>query len=92
MSDELQEVLRVSDPRLQGAPLVGILVGSASDLPVMQQATAILQRLEEVMRRTHEQHLRRPELSQHFLREHAVPHVLRHISWPPGALVAVGVR
>jgi 5-(carboxyamino)imidazole ribonucleotide mutase len=45
MSDELQEVLRVPDPRLQGAPLVGILVGSASDLPVMQQATAILQRL-----------------------------------------------
>lgn len=45
MSDELEEVLRVSDPRLQAAPLVGILVGSASDLPVMQQATAILQRL-----------------------------------------------
>ena len=45
MSDELEEVLRVSDPRLQGAPLVGVLVGSASDLPVMQQATAILQRL-----------------------------------------------
>jgi 5-(carboxyamino)imidazole ribonucleotide mutase len=27
------------------APLVGILVGSASDLPVLQQATAILERL-----------------------------------------------
>jgi 5-(carboxyamino)imidazole ribonucleotide mutase len=28
-----------------GAPLVGILVGSASDLPVLQQSTAILERL-----------------------------------------------
>jgi 5-(carboxyamino)imidazole ribonucleotide mutase len=47
MSDELQDALRVSDQRLQdrGAPLVGILVGSASDLPVMQQASAILERL-----------------------------------------------
>ena len=28
----------------QGTPLIGILCGSASDLPVMQQATAILER------------------------------------------------
>lgn len=27
-----------------GAPLVGVLVGSASDLPIMQQTTAILER------------------------------------------------
>ena len=47
MSDDLQDVLRVSATRLPepGTPLVGILVGSASDLPVMQQATAILERL-----------------------------------------------
>jgi 5-(carboxyamino)imidazole ribonucleotide mutase len=31
-------------PRLEGAPLVGILCGSASDLPLMRQATAILER------------------------------------------------
>jgi 5-(carboxyamino)imidazole ribonucleotide mutase len=30
--------------RADGSPLVGVLVGSASDLPVMQQATAILER------------------------------------------------
>jgi 5-(carboxyamino)imidazole ribonucleotide mutase len=29
-----------------GAPLVGVLCGSASDLPVMQQATAILERFQ----------------------------------------------
>ena len=41
----------MSDERLEpqawppeGTPVVGILVGSASDLPVMQQASAILQR------------------------------------------------
>jgi 5-(carboxyamino)imidazole ribonucleotide mutase len=28
----------------EAAPLVGVLVGSASDLPIMQQATAILER------------------------------------------------
>ena len=50
-------------------------------------AASRLQRQEEAVRRTPKQHLRRPELSQHFLREHAVPHILRHISWPPGALV-----
>jgi 5-(carboxyamino)imidazole ribonucleotide mutase len=33
-----------SVPRVQGSPLVGVLVGSASDLPIMQQATAILER------------------------------------------------
>ncbi len=32
--------------RNQGTPLVGILCGSASDLPVMQQATAILERFQ----------------------------------------------
>jgi 5-(carboxyamino)imidazole ribonucleotide mutase len=31
-------------PRPEGTPLVGILVGSASDLPLMQQTTAILDR------------------------------------------------
>jgi 5-(carboxyamino)imidazole ribonucleotide mutase len=31
-------------PRPQGSPLVGVLVGSASDMPIMQQATAILER------------------------------------------------
>lgn len=30
----------------EGAPLVGILTGSASDLPVIQQASAILDKLE----------------------------------------------
>lgn len=30
----------------QGTPVVGILCGSASDLPVMQQATAILERFQ----------------------------------------------
>jgi 5-(carboxyamino)imidazole ribonucleotide mutase len=47
MSEELQDVLGVTDQRLQNreTPLVGILVGSASDLPVMQQASAILERL-----------------------------------------------
>ena len=47
MSDDLQDVLRVEGARVpeSGTPLVGILVGSASDLPVMQQATAILERL-----------------------------------------------
>src|SRR5205807_3001915 len=43
MSKELQESR--SWPRNEeAAPLVGILCGSASDLPVMQQATAILER------------------------------------------------
>ena len=31
-------------PTLGASPLVGILVGSASDLPIMRQATAILER------------------------------------------------
>src|SRR6266496_6746093 len=31
-------------PRPEGPPLIGILCGSPSDLPVMQQATAILER------------------------------------------------
>jgi len=31
-------------PRVSGSPLVGVLVGSASDVPTMQQATAILER------------------------------------------------
>lgn len=35
----------VVDEAEKRAPLIGILVGSASDLPVMQQATATLQRL-----------------------------------------------
>ncbi len=30
--------------RAEGSPLIGILVGSASDLPIMQQATGILDR------------------------------------------------
>ena len=33
-----------SVPRVQETPLVGVLVGSASDLPIMQQGTAILER------------------------------------------------
>src|SRR5438132_11426801 len=32
--------------RPEGPPLVGVLCGSASDLPVMQQATAILERFQ----------------------------------------------
>ena len=39
------------------------------------------------MRRNYEPRFRRPELSQHFLRERAVTRVLRHISWAPGDLV-----
>jgi 5-(carboxyamino)imidazole ribonucleotide mutase len=53
--DELEQALEADDPELsepspshlsrpQGAPLIGVLVGSASDLPIMQQATAILER------------------------------------------------
>src|SRR5947208_15791638 len=41
MADEQTVQHWGSDP-----PLVGILVGSASDLPVMQQATAILERFQ----------------------------------------------
>ncbi len=41
VSEEQQEARR---PPAEGTPLVGILCGSASDLPVMQQATAILER------------------------------------------------
>src|SRR6266511_568254 len=33
-------------PRVSGSPLVGVLVGSASDVPTMQQATAILERFQ----------------------------------------------
>jgi 5-(carboxyamino)imidazole ribonucleotide mutase len=40
MAEDQQEVQRWGE----GPPVVGILVGSASDLPVMQQATAILER------------------------------------------------
>jgi phosphoribosylaminoimidazole carboxylase PurE protein len=43
MSKELQET-RSWPSNEEAAPLVGILCGSASDLPVMQQATAILER------------------------------------------------
>jgi 5-(carboxyamino)imidazole ribonucleotide mutase len=53
--DELEQALERDDPglpqpapshlpKLHGSPLIGILVGSASDLPIMQQATAILER------------------------------------------------
>jgi 5-(carboxyamino)imidazole ribonucleotide mutase len=42
MADESQAVQRWGDE----PPAVGILVGSASDLPVMQQATAILERFQ----------------------------------------------
>jgi 5-(carboxyamino)imidazole ribonucleotide mutase len=38
------EQLEQSWPDESSSPLVGILVGSASDLPVMQQGTAILER------------------------------------------------
>ena len=41
MSDEQPAAERSAD-----APVVGIVVGSASDLPVMQQATAILERFD----------------------------------------------
>jgi 5-(carboxyamino)imidazole ribonucleotide mutase len=39
-----QEVSAAPGVRPEDSPLVGVLVGSASDLPVMQQATAILER------------------------------------------------
>jgi 5-(carboxyamino)imidazole ribonucleotide mutase len=42
MAEDQQEVQRWGE----GPPVVGILVGSASDLPVMQQATAILERFQ----------------------------------------------
>lgn len=54
--DELEEAADPQDPegrpetsafpapRVHAAPLVGVLVGSASDVPIMQQATAILER------------------------------------------------
>jgi 5-(carboxyamino)imidazole ribonucleotide mutase len=41
---ELREAQLLPPPRPEGPPLVGILVGAASDLPIMQQATAILER------------------------------------------------
>ena len=44
MSDEVPDLRPADLPRNQ--PLVGILVGSTSDVPVMQQATAILERFE----------------------------------------------
>jgi 5-(carboxyamino)imidazole ribonucleotide mutase len=40
----IQETPGPSTRRPEGTPLIGILVGSASDLPIMQQATAILER------------------------------------------------
>lgn len=40
----IQETPGQSTRRPEGTPLIGILVGSASDLPIMQQATAILER------------------------------------------------
>lgn len=40
----IQETPGASTRRPEGSPLVGILVGSASDLPIMQQAAAILER------------------------------------------------
>lgn len=42
MDDQQQAAQRWGD----GSPVIGILCGSASDLPVMQQATAILERLQ----------------------------------------------
>jgi 5-(carboxyamino)imidazole ribonucleotide mutase len=39
-----QEMPAPPIPRPEGKPLVGILVGSASDLPLMQQTSAILDR------------------------------------------------
>ena len=42
MTDERQPVQQWG----QDSPVIGILVGSASDLPVMQQATAILERFQ----------------------------------------------
>lgn len=39
-----EEQLEQQWPKEGGSPLVGILAGSASDLPIMQQATAILER------------------------------------------------
>ncbi len=45
MTDEpLEPAPATPRPTLGAAPLVGIVVGSASDLPVMRQATAILER------------------------------------------------
>jgi phosphoribosylaminoimidazole carboxylase PurE protein len=46
MTDDLVEPALSPRPTLSASPLVGILVGSASDLPIMQQATAILERLD----------------------------------------------
>jgi 5-(carboxyamino)imidazole ribonucleotide mutase len=40
-----EQVERIRPKEGSDSPLVGILVGSASDLPVMRQATAILERL-----------------------------------------------
>jgi 5-(carboxyamino)imidazole ribonucleotide mutase len=40
----IQERPGASTRRPEGSPLIGILVGSASDLPIMQQAAAILER------------------------------------------------
>jgi 5-(carboxyamino)imidazole ribonucleotide mutase len=40
----IQETPGASTRRPEGSPLIGILVGSASDLPIMQQAAAILER------------------------------------------------
>jgi 5-(carboxyamino)imidazole ribonucleotide mutase len=39
-----QDITAPAVPRPEGPPLVGVLVGSASDLPVMQLTTAILDR------------------------------------------------
>jgi 5-(carboxyamino)imidazole ribonucleotide mutase len=36
----------LADPHRSAPPLVGILVGSASDLPIMEQAAAMLERFE----------------------------------------------
>ncbi|MFN2590872.1 MAG: 5-(carboxyamino)imidazole ribonucleotide mutase [Actinomycetota bacterium] len=47
MSDEAAEAAQAAERWLnEGPPVVGILCGSASDLPVMQQATAILERFQ----------------------------------------------
>jgi 5-(carboxyamino)imidazole ribonucleotide mutase len=39
-----QEASPLQVPRPHGTPVIGVLVGSASDMPIMQQATAILDR------------------------------------------------
>ncbi|HEX2069240.1 MAG TPA: 5-(carboxyamino)imidazole ribonucleotide mutase [Actinomycetota bacterium] len=45
MSSDVAVEMAGSGVAEDGAPLIGILVGSASDLPIMQRSTAILERM-----------------------------------------------